>query len=107
MNGARAELAAKAMRIPKSTRIRISGVSHHHLFLKKNVSSSPIMPNRLARLVSTRIHAPPFLKLLIKRRLFDEAVPEYQHVHTAPRKRTERLLRCIHNRLSFQVERRV
>ena len=34
----------------------------------------------------------------------NDAVIEHERIHAAPAKRAEGLLRCVHNRLAFQIE---
>src|SRR5215831_20590558 len=106
MNGAMPEVCAKTIRTPKSNRITIIGVSHHHLFFAKNISSSPTTPIRLTTLSVNRIRSFSLPGTGLSR-LLNNAVTQHQTVHTTPRKSTECFGRRVDDWLTFEIERRV
>src|SRR4029077_8788542 len=57
MNGAIAELCARAISVPMTKRVTNIGASHHLLFLQKNENSSPTIPKRPAA-VRTAVEIP-------------------------------------------------
>src|SRR5918996_5650264 len=104
MKGATAELWAKITNPPNSNNTKIMGVSHHHFLSQKKRSKSPAMPIRLLRLSVKRMELPPGYRSVV---LFNDILSDSQHIHPALRERVKSLLRSIHNRLPFEVERSI
>src|SRR5215510_9387957 len=97
MKGMTAELCAKTMKSPKTSRQTASGVSHHHLFCQKKATSSPAMPRRWTNPAANRIALP-------RRRLLDDIVAEHEHVHPTPMEGLERFGGGVDDGLALEVE---
>jgi hypothetical protein len=97
MNGAMAELWAKIMRHPSSSKTNSIGNIHQSFWCQKNAISSAIMGN-----FDNKAFICNLLVLFL-----DHVVAENQHIDTAAAKGAIGFARCIDNRLAFEIERRI
>src|SRR5467141_869668 len=93
MNGAMAELWAKMMMQPRSSSVKTIGIIHQSLTVQKNDSNYPAIENFMSRL---------FIGVSS---LLDWVLAEDEHVYAAAAESAEGLGRCVHDRLTLEVER--
>jgi hypothetical protein len=97
MNGAMAELWAKIMRHPSSSKTNSMGNIHQSFWCQKNAISSAIMGN-----FDNKAFIAISLVLFL-----NHVVAENQHIYAASAKGAIGFGRCIDDRLAFEIERRI